>query len=82
MTVMCVMPDIWNRTTGEDVEPLLEVGTEYTVTGLVYHAPSAYYRLLEIGGGNLFNTQCFALMPEKTADEMQELEHEAIIYQR
>lgn len=80
--VMCVKSDTWNRTHKMADPPMLEVGSEYTVTEEAYRAPDNYYKLAEFGCLHLFNVRLFATLPEQSADEMQEQNYEALIYQR
>lgn len=61
-----------------------EVLSEYTVleeqvkpsTGAIY------YRIAELDPEVAYHSELFAILPERSADEMQEENHESITYQR
>lgn len=79
--VMCISP-IDRPTESAKDRPRPQVGDEDIATGEVSMYGAVYYTLLRFGKGDGYNTECFATLPEQSAEEMQEENHEAIIYAR
>lgn len=57
----------------------VEIGDEYTITGEFKRNDGVYYELAERPSFCEYNSELFATLPDKSADEMREEEREAII---
>lgn len=78
MDVMCVTP-ILTTETGCENYPRPEVGDKDTVIRVRPHWSGAtYFTLVRFGDSIGFNTKHFATLPDASADEMAEVEKEAI----
>lgn len=80
--VMCISPTTVEIRKQMNVHSPVEVLREYTVVGVYTENNKVYYYLSGFGIDTVFLSTCFAILPEKSADQMSEEKHEAIIYQR
>lgn len=55
------------------------VGNEYVAYGTMTFDDGVYYQLLGFQPGEIYHSDLFAVLPDKTADEMADVEHEAIV---
>lgn len=80
--VMCVAPGIFDHITNMMIESPVTVGSPYTVVHQQMEPEGLFYSLSEFDRDLGFDARLFAILPEKSADEINEQEHEALIYQR
>lgn len=54
------------------------VGNEYAAYNTMAFDDGVYYQLLGFDPGEIYHSDLFAILPDQTADEMAEVEKEAI----
>lgn len=81
MEVMCVKPiDSSNWLTDDYPRP--EVGDKDNVIEEVTLGPHLYYCFARFGRRHGYRSTHFAILPDQSADQMNDEQREAIIYQR
>lgn len=81
--VICVMA-ITRIRKGLETIPRPEVGDIDTVreTFVKPSTGSTYYSLERFDPEFVYHAECFAILPDQSAEDMREQNHESIIYQR
>lgn len=81
MQVMCINDSEFNKNRSVNV-PVLKVGDIVTVIAAyidTWDNNDPVYAFIEYGCNHIFSQRYFAILPEPSADEMQEEEKEAIV---
>jgi len=76
---MCIKAPSKEVLKGLKVDNLLEVGNEYMVTNQCQEFDGLWYQIVGFPGDWGFDSRLFATLPGLTADEMEEIEKEAIL---
>lgn len=78
MRVICIN-DNWDASESAEGGPLPEFMGEYIILETHNYKGHTFYCLVEFGDFYLYHSDHFATLPDATADEMAEVEKEAIV---
>jgi hypothetical protein len=78
MQVMCVLEANTIVKSGVNDAANVHIGNEYTVVDTIEYGGEEYFKLSEVPGA-YFSSKLFAVLPDASADEMQEEKYEAIV---
>lgn len=79
MRVMLIRKFIKPSLDSDMPPPKMEVGDVFNVLDAYSYCGVSFYKLVEFGFDYGFDTKHFAVLPDQTADEMAEVEKEAIV---